>query len=139
MKPSELLRQKKTYQKSAKAECDDVACVPQAELSDTAVDLGYVWSPTRTPRQVVRWLGDATGDARGALATLAQAVEQHRYAEPGVHGTSGTDDGPDLRDELARITGRLRAGQDRATRLRAALWPASLRWLRWSGPARHRR
>src|SRR5664279_5705201 len=26
------------------------------ELSDTAVDMGYVWSAARTPRQVAAWL-----------------------------------------------------------------------------------
>ncbi|HEU5006541.1 MAG TPA: DUF3488 and transglutaminase-like domain-containing protein [Jatrophihabitantaceae bacterium] len=95
-----------------------------AELSDTAVDLGYVWSPTRTPRQVVRWLGDPAGDARGSLTTLARAVEKHRYAPPGASG------GVDLRRELAIVTRRLRAGRSRGARLQAALWPASLGWLR---------
>jgi hypothetical protein len=97
------------------------------ELSDTAVDLGYVWSPTRTPRQVARWLGDSAGDARPALTTLAQAVEEHRYAAPGSAVASGR---ADLRRELASVTRRLRAGSSRGARLRAALWPASLRWLR---------
>jgi hypothetical protein len=95
-----------------------------AELSDTAVDLGYVWSPTRTPRQVARWLGDSAGDARGSLTTLARAVEEHRYAAP------GTSARVDLRRELASIIRRLRSGRGRGTRLRAALWPASLGWLR---------
>ena len=98
-----------------------------AELSDTAVDLGYVWSPTRTPRQVARWLGDSAGDARAELTTLARAVEEHRYAAPGSATGSGR---PDLRRELARVTRRLRAESSRGTRVRAALWPASLRWLR---------
>jgi transglutaminase-like putative cysteine protease len=95
-----------------------------AELSDTAVDLGYVWSPTRTPRQVARWLGDSAGDARGSLTTLAHAVEQHRYAPP------GTSTRADLRRELASVIRRLRTGRSRWVRLQAALWPASLGWLR---------
>jgi hypothetical protein len=95
-----------------------------AELSDTAVDLGYVWSPTRTPRQVARWLGDSAGDARGSLTTLAHAVEQHRYAPP------GTSTRADLRRELASVIRRLRTGRSRGVRLQAALWPASLDWLR---------
>jgi transglutaminase-like putative cysteine protease len=95
-----------------------------AELADTAVDLGYVWSPTRTPRQVARWLGDSAGDARGSLTTLARAVEEYRYAAP------GTSTRVDLRRELASITRRLRAGRGRGARVRAALWPASLGWLR---------
>src|SRR5262249_56591102 len=54
------------------------------ELADTAVDLGYVWSPVRTPRQVVKWLRreGVDGDADAALRTLASAVELSRYAAP---------------------------------------------------------
>lgn len=103
-----------------------------AELSDTAVDLGYVWSPARTPRQVARWLGDAAGDARPSLTTLARAVEEHRYAPPGSSARA------DLRRELASVTHRLRAERGRGTRLRAALWPASLGQLRWLRRSRRR-
>src|SRR5919204_4803259 len=54
------------------------------ELADTATDLGYVWSPVRTPRQVVNWLGreGLPPEAAGSLRTLARAVEQARYAPP---------------------------------------------------------
>jgi transglutaminase-like putative cysteine protease len=107
-----------------------------AELSDTAVDLGYVWSPTRTPRQVVRWLGDAAGDARAPLSTLARAVEAHRYAPPG--GGTVADTRKDLRADLTAVTRQLRSGRDRGTRLRAALWPASLGWLRRVARGEHR-
>jgi len=54
------------------------------ELADTAIDLGYVWSTVRTPRQVVIWLRreGVRGEADGALQTLAGAVEVSRYAAP---------------------------------------------------------
>jgi len=100
-----------------------------AELADTALDLGYVWSPTRTPRQVTSWLGRSAGDARASLDTLARAVEEHRYAVPG----DGTGAETDLRRELRAVTARLRAERTRSDRLRAALWPASLQRLRRSG------
>jgi transglutaminase-like putative cysteine protease len=97
-----------------------------AELSDTAIDLGYIWSPTRTPRQVVRWLGDATGDAQTSLVTLAQAVEAHRYA-PTRAEAAGHGPGVDLHRELRAVTARLRARRRLWIRMRAMLWPASLR------------
>ena len=50
-----------------------------AELSDTAVDLGYVWSPARSPRQVAQWLARDTPASREALDALAGAVERRRY------------------------------------------------------------
>ncbi len=95
------------------------------ELSDTATDLGYAWSPTRSPRQVARWLGDAAGEARASLNTLARAVEEHHYSGAATPGA-------DLRADLAAVTERLRAGRDRSQRLRAQLWPSSLGWsLGW--------
>jgi hypothetical protein len=51
-----------------------------AELSDTAIDLGYVWSPARTPRQVSAWLASDAADAAPALQALAVAVERRRYS-----------------------------------------------------------
>jgi hypothetical protein len=103
------------------------------ELSDTAVDLGYVWSPARTPRQVSEWLGkDAAGTAP-ALQALAVAVEQHRYAR----GAVGFDT-----DELARglqdVTGQLRAVRHGRIRLMSRLWPASLGWGQRLSSARAR-
>jgi transglutaminase-like putative cysteine protease len=107
-----------------------------AELADTALDLGYVWSSTRTPRQVARGLGRSAGDAQASLATLARAVEEHRYAGP--DGSAGrAAEMADLGRELGRITARLRSGRTRSDRFRAALWPASLRRLRCSGWGRH--
>src|SRR5262249_23995518 len=57
----------------------------RAELADTATDLGYVWSPVRTPRQVEGWLREEAvsgSEAEAALHSLATAVEVSRYAPP---------------------------------------------------------
>ncbi len=93
-----------------------------AELSDTAVDLGYVWSPARSPRQVAAWLGRDTQDKQ-ALDALAHAVEHHRFG-PAV----GESDTADLGRGLGRVTKQLRARRSSSVRLRARLWPASLGW-----------
>jgi hypothetical protein len=94
-----------------------------AELSDTAVDLGYVWSPARTPRQVSAWLASDAAETAPALHALAVAVEQRRYAP---HGTSS--DPAQLADGLREVTDRLRARRRGRMRLVARLWPASLGW-----------
>ncbi|MGH8960303.1 MAG: transglutaminase TgpA family protein [Jatrophihabitantaceae bacterium] len=101
-----------------------------AELTDTAVDLGYVWSPARSPRQVVRWLREPAGEARGSLTALAQAVEHSRYGAAGT-GTDGT--GRDLSADLDAVATQLRGGKNRSIRWRARFWPASLNWTptRW--------
>jgi hypothetical protein len=99
-----------------------------AELSDTAVDLGYVWSPARSPRQVSAWLASDAADAAPALTALATAVEQRRYApQPAAQDTG------ELAHGLAQVTSRLRARRSGKARLRARLWPASLGWGgRWA-------
>lgn len=104
------------------------------ELADTAVDLGYVWSPVRTPRQVVTWLRreGVDGDADGALRTLAGAVELSRYAAPG-RGTAGRT----LVRELRRVEGSLRSTRTGWERTRARLLPLSLGWTRIGGRRRH--
>jgi transglutaminase-like putative cysteine protease len=102
-----------------------------AELSDTAVDLGYVWSPARSPRQVSVWLApDAAGSAP-ALNALAVAVEQRRYA-PG----SRPADPAALTRGLQEVTDQLRSRRTGPSRLRALLWPASLGWGRRLGAVR---
>jgi hypothetical protein len=102
-----------------------------AELSDTAVDLGYVWSPARSPRQVSVWLApDAAGSAP-ALNALAVAVEQRRYA-PG----SPPADPAALTRGLQEVTDQLRSRRTGPSRLRALLWPASLGWGRRLGAVR---
>ncbi len=105
------------------------------ELFDTAVDLGYVWSPARTPRQVARWLAPSAGAAAGSLQTLAAAVELGRYAPP---GSGPPPDG--LLTDFAAVRAGLSATRPTGRRLRSRLWPASLGWvprgLPWPWPLR---
>lgn len=108
-----------------------------AELSDTAVDLGYVWSPARSPRQVTGWLGrqvDAAG--QDSLRTLAAAVEAARYAPAGR-----LSEPTPLISELRVVETRLRGECARSVRIAARLLPASLGWrrLRLAVPRRKRR
>jgi len=94
------------------------------ELSDTAQDLGYVWSPARSPRQVVSWLApDVDGPSVRALQTLALAVEQSRYRAAGGERISLA-----LVAELRTVESQLRSRRSRATRIRSRLLPASLGW-----------
>ena len=99
------------------------------ELADTAVDLGYVWSPVRTPRQVVKWLRreGVDGDADAALRTLASAVELSRYAAPGQAVSGRT-----LVADLRRVEVSLRSTRTGWERTRARLLPPSLGWGRSS-------
>lgn len=99
------------------------------ELADTAVDLGYVWSPVRTPRQVVTWLRreGVRGSADGSLQTLAGAVERSRYAAP----QSGVAT-QELVDDLRRVEVSLRSTRSGWERARARLLPPSLGWGRRS-------
>ncbi|MDT4920115.1 MAG: hypothetical protein QOI15_1017, partial [Pseudonocardiales bacterium] len=96
-----------------------------AELSDTAVDLGYVWSDARSPRQVASWLAGDAGDTAPALTALATAVEHRRYAR-----TGSPDDAAQLSSGLIAVTNRLGARRSGRARLRARLWPASLGWCK---------
>jgi transglutaminase-like putative cysteine protease len=99
-----------------------------AELSDTAVDLGYLWSDARSPRQVSAWLARDAAGAAPALDALAVAVEQRRYAPDGRSGDSAV-----LATGLQSVTDQLRSRRAGRTRLRARLWPASLGWGRRLG------
>ncbi|HZC71826.1 MAG TPA: DUF3488 and transglutaminase-like domain-containing protein [Jatrophihabitans sp.] len=96
-----------------------------AELSDTAIDLGYVWSPARSPRQVSTWLARDAADAAPALTVLAAAVEERRYA-PAPHPY----DTDELTSGLLRVTDQLRSRRSGKVRLQARLWPASLGWAK---------
>ncbi len=91
------------------------------ELSDTAVDLGYVWSPARSPRQVAGWLARDTR-APEALQSLASAVENRRYG-PGTTAQNPAE----LERDFKKVVSRLQSGRRLRTRVRAVLWPASLR------------
>ncbi len=99
------------------------------ELSDTAVDLGYVWSTSRSPRQVATWLARDAADSAGSLRRLAAAVERARYAAPGsATGGSVSTASSDLASELDQVAGQLRSGRSLRTRIASRLWPASLGW-----------
>jgi transglutaminase-like putative cysteine protease len=97
------------------------------ELADTAVDLGYVWSPVRSPRQVVIWLRreGVSGDADDSLRTLATAVELSRYSSE--HGGVATRE---LVTDLRRVEVSLRGTRSGWERVRARLLPESLGWRR---------
>jgi hypothetical protein len=99
-----------------------------AELTATAVDLGYVWSPARSPRQIVAWIDRHTGDPSTSLTGLATAVELARYAP-----RPAPADARAWTKALHETEDRLRGRRGRAERLRSRLLPASLgwRWLRW--------
>jgi hypothetical protein len=103
-----------------------------AELSATAIDLGYVWSPARSPRQVVGWLAREAAGRDESLRQLADAVESARYAPPLVDH-AGPAGGTALVERLLSVESGLRSGRGRGVRLRSRLLPASLgwRWLTW--------
>ncbi len=92
-----------------------------AELRDNAVDLGYAWPSSETPRQSAARLA-RTGKLRtapaDALSRLTTAIERARYA-PAVGAVAGAaGDVRTVRDGLAERAGRWR-------RTRAHLLPAS--------------
>jgi transglutaminase-like putative cysteine protease len=105
-----------------------------AELSDTAIDLGYVWSDARTPRQVVGWLApQVRGEPATSLRTLASAIESSRYAPSAADLRSQL-----LVTDLRAVEGQLRQRRSTSTRIRSRLLPASL-GLRLRLPRRGRR
>jgi transglutaminase-like putative cysteine protease len=119
------LRRRRARLRAARAGPDPL----WAELADTATDLGYVWSPVRTPRQVEGWLRDeavAGSEAEGALHSLATAVEISRYAPPTAHRPPEAD----LVSDLREVEKSLRSRRSRADRVRARVLPGSVRWLR---------
>jgi transglutaminase-like putative cysteine protease len=99
-----------------------------AELSDTAIDLGYAWSPARTPRQVSAWLARDAGGTASFLNSLAAAVERRRYALDGWPG-----DPRELTHGLHEVTNQLRTRRSGRSRMQARFWPASLGWGRRLG------
>jgi len=96
------------------------------ELADTVVDLGYVWSPVRSPRQVVTWLRreGLSKEADTSLQALAGAVEVARYAAPGHQGGATTS----MVADLKRVEGDLRSRRSGWERTRARMLPDSLGW-----------
>ncbi len=96
------------------------------ELRDSALDLGYPWPPSRTPRQSAEEIGRQGGldePAREALGRLSMVVERARYA-PVVGPVTG------LREDVTTVRTALAQRRSARTRLRALLWPASLYRLR---------
>jgi transglutaminase-like putative cysteine protease len=94
-----------------------------AELSDTAVDLGYVWSDARSPRQVAAWLANDVGDTAPALAALATAVEHGRYSRD-----ARAENADELSDGLLAVSDQLWSRRSGRVRFMARFWPASLGW-----------
>jgi transglutaminase-like putative cysteine protease len=93
-----------------------------AELSDTAIDLRYPWSRSRTPRQVLSWLGPQLGpNSAASLRNLALAVEQARYAAVPASG-------PSLASHLRAIEAQLRLRRPLRMRIAARVFPPSLGW-----------
>lgn len=124
-----LVRAGRRRRRFAAARHDGDAEALWAELSDTALDLGFVWSDARSPRQVASWLArDVPGSAE-ALHTLAEAVERGRYAGPGGAGGTATGGGNSMAatTALREVTHELRERRGTRTRWRARLLPASLR------------
>ena len=104
------------------------------ELSATATDLGYVWSPARSPRQVYAWLEPQLHGPRSntSLRTLASAVEQQRYS-----ANRSAADRIALVAELREVEDQLRQRRSRRMRIRSRLLPASLGWKLPGGIRRH--
>jgi transglutaminase-like putative cysteine protease len=95
------------------------------ELRDSALDLGYAWRRSETPRQLAGRLIDEGGlaePASGALTRIGRAVERARYARSA--GEVG-----DLRGDVGAAVRGLRRGVGRWRRWRARLLPRSTRRL----------
>lgn len=93
------------------------------ELRDTALDLGLDWPESATPRQAVDRVISTSylrGDARDAALRLGRATERARYAStpPATEG---------LADDVGTVRTALLARAERGTRVRATVWPVSLR------------
>ncbi|MBI1377557.1 MAG: hypothetical protein GC157_08765 [Frankiales bacterium] len=94
-----------------------------AELRDTARDLGVVWPESLTPRQAVAGIVERAhlrGDVAAAATRIGRTTEQARYA-PAPPSTEG------LAEDLGTVRTALLERADTGTRLRATLFPPSLR------------
>jgi len=98
------------------------------ELADTATDLGYVWSPVRSPRQIVTWL-PARGRVRRGQPIPAKSGRRGR-AVPLRGAARRRVATRELVTDLRRVETSLRATRSRWERARARLLPESLGWLR---------
>jgi hypothetical protein len=126
-----------TQQSSANATF--VARMAWWELRDAALDLGYSWPRSRTPRQagdVLTEQAKLSPEAIGELDYLLTTVERIRYAPAAEHRA----DHLRLRTAVLRVRDDLAAAAPRVDRVRAAVLPRTL-WqlLRdWARPAVHR-
>lgn len=107
-----------------------VARIAWFELRDAAIDLGYVWPATRTPRQAGQSLVEKahlTPEAERELEELLHTVEKVRYAP----ATEEKLDAFRLRTAVLKVRRELAAAGSRTDRVRAYLLPRSLGpWLR---------
>lgn len=101
------------------------------QVRDDAADLGHRWDDADSPRRAADRLRAARAlpqPAAAALDRLSGAVERDRYAPP----AAGRDRDPRaLQPDVTELRRGLRAGSSRATRVRAAVLPAST--VRWAG------
>jgi hypothetical protein len=95
------------------------------ELTATALDVGVRLQPSWTPRRVARELSGAVGGDAAAAEAIARLAGAEEVACYGPAGDGAPDPGLVPALENAR-RGLLRA-TPREVRLRARLWPASLR------------
>jgi transglutaminase-like putative cysteine protease len=93
------------------------------ELRDSARDLGVPWSDAHTPRQAAAAVirrQSLMGEAADATNRLARTTEQVRYApRPPV--------AEHVADDVRAVRGALWRRAEWKARVRAVLWPASLR------------
>ena len=101
-----------------------------AELRDAALDLGYSWAPSETPRQSAARLARKAKlrhRHEEALSRLTTTVEHARYAPVASDTSTAAADVRLVRAGLARRVGR-------AQRLRSVVLPAStVVLLHWAG------
>ena len=98
-----------------------------AELLERVDDLGFVLPMGATPRQIQDELVTRATLEPGpvlALGRLVRAIEQVRYAPPSGRSPIAIDE-PDITDDVAEVVRAVRAGRDRASRLRARVVPRS--------------
>ncbi|MGQ0843134.1 MAG: transglutaminase family protein [Sporichthyaceae bacterium] len=104
------------------------------ELRDSAIDLGYAWPATRTPRQAGQELTERahlTPDTVADLDRLLAVVEQLRYAPP----AQLTVDAFAMRTAVLKTRREMSAAATRTDRVRGFLLPRSLVPLLRAGAA----
>lgn len=104
---------------------DAAALAAWLQLTEDAADLGRPVPASATPRRAGVYLAEQLGDesTRSALTLLVGAVEQARYARPGLALPSPAE----LRSAVSRVRRGLSAGLPRGQRLLVVLLPASSR------------